>query len=130
MALHPKINQAHQSISTGSLPNLGSLQFDELRQMSILLVDDIVDNVELIKSMLSRSGFTNILSAGSGKTAIECLQQQVKDNVSTIDLVLLDIMMPGMDGYELCRILRSNEEWADIPIIMITANASWQEKSV
>jgi diguanylate cyclase (GGDEF)-like protein len=130
MALHPKINQAHQSISTGSLPNLGSLQFDELRQMSILLVDDIVDNVELIKSMLSRSGFTNILSAGSGKTAIECLQQQVKDNVSTIDLVLLDIMMPGMDGYELCRILRSNEEWADIPIIMITANASWQEKVV
>ena len=130
MALHPEINQAHQSISTGSFPNLGSLQFDELRQMSILLVDDIVDNVELIKSMLSRSGFTNIVSAGSGKTAIECLQQQVKDNASTIDLVLLDIMMPGMDGYELCRILRSHEEWADIPIIMITANASWQEKVV
>ena len=130
MALHPEINQVHQSISTGSFPNLGSLQFDELRQMSILLVDDIVDNVELIKSMLSRSGFTNIVSAGSGKTAIECLQQQVKDNASTIDLVLLDIMMPGMDGYELCRILRSHEEWADIPIIMITANASWQEKVV
>jgi diguanylate cyclase (GGDEF)-like protein len=130
MALHPEINQAHQSISTGSFPNLGSLQFDELRQMSILLVDDIVDNVELIKSMLSRSGFTNILSAGSGKTAIECLQQQVKNSASTIDLVLLDIMMPGMDGYELCRILRSHEEWADIPIIMITANASWQEKVV
>jgi len=130
MALHPEINQAHQSISTGSFPNLGSSQFDELRQMSILLVDDIVDNVELIKSMLSRSGFSNILSAGSGKTAIECLQQQVKNNISTVDLVLLDIMMPGMDGYELCRILRSHEEWADIPVIMITANASWQEKVV
>jgi len=106
------------------------MQFDELRQMSILLVDDIVDNVELIKSMLSRSGFTNVLSAESGNTAIECLKQQVKNNVSTIDLVLLDIMMPGMDGYELCRILRSHEEWSDIPVIMITANASWQEKVV
>jgi diguanylate cyclase (GGDEF)-like protein len=130
MALHPEINQAHQSVSTGSFPNPGSLQFDELRQMSILLVDDIVDNVELMKSMLSRSGFTNILSAISGKTAIECLQKQVKNNISTIDLVLLDIMMPGMDGYELCRILRSHEEWADIPVIMVTANASWQEKVV
>ncbi len=130
MALHPEKYQAHQSISAGTFPNPGSIQFDELRQMSILLVDDIVDNVDLIKSMLSRSGFTNILSAGSGKSAIECLQQQVKNNISTIDMVLLDIMMPGMDGYELCRILRSHEEWADIPVIMITANASWQEKVV
>jgi len=130
MALNPEINQVHQFISAGTFPNLGSMQFDELRQMSILLVDDIVDNVELIKSMLSRSGFTNVLSAESGNTAIECLKQQVKNNVSTIDLVLLDIMMPGMDGYELCRILRSHEEWSDIPVIMITANASWQEKVV
>ena len=130
MALHPEINQAHQSIAAGTFPNLGSMQFDELRQMSILLVDDIGDNLELIKNMLSRSGFTKILSADSGKTAIECLQQQVKNNVSTIDLVLLDVMMPGMDGYELCRVLRSHEEWVDIPVIMITANASWQEKVV
>ena len=131
MALYSEKNSLHQNLSaTGTFPNLGTMQFDALRQMSILLVDDINDNVELIKSMLTRSGFTNILSADSGKTALECLQQQVKNNISTIDLVLLDIMMPGMDGYELCRILRSHEEWADIPVIMITANASWQEKVV
>jgi diguanylate cyclase (GGDEF)-like protein len=131
MALHPEKDRSCQNLSvTGGFPNFGTIQFDELRQMSILLVDDIIDNVELIKSMLTRSGFTNILSANSGKTALECLQQQVKNDVSTVDLALLDIMMPGMDGYELCRILRGHEEWADIPVIMITANASWQEKVV
>jgi len=131
MALFSEKNSLHQNLSaTGSYPNSGTTQFDELRQMSILLVDDINDNVELIKSMLTRSGFTKILTADSGKAALDCLQQQVKNNASTIDLVLLDIMMPGMDGYELCRILRSHEEWTDIPVIMITANASWQEKVV
>ena len=131
MAQHPEQDRPHQqSAVAGTFPNFGITQFDDLRQMSILLVDDIDDNVDLIKSMLTRSGFTNILSANSGNTALAQLQQQVKNNVSTIDLVLLDIMMPGMDGYELCRILRSHEEWADIPVIMITANASWQEKVV
>ena len=131
MAQHPEQDRPLQQISaTGYFPNFGITQFDDLRQMSILLVDDIEDNVDLIKSMLTRSGFTNILSANSGNAALTQLQQQVKNNVSTIDLVLLDIMMPGMDGYELCHILRSHEEWADIPIIMITANASWQEKVV
>ena len=128
MALHPEKNQFYQNLAAGTHPNSATAQFDELRQLSILLVDDIIDNIELVKNMLSRSGFTNILSADSGKAALECLQQQVNNNVSTIDLILLDIMMPGMDGYELCRIVRSHEEWADIPIIMITANASWQEK--
>jgi diguanylate cyclase (GGDEF)-like protein len=130
MALHPEKDQFYQNLAAGTLPSPGTVQFDELRQLSILLVDDISDNIELIKSMLGRSGFTNLLAADSGKAALECLQQQVKNNVSTIDLILLDIMMPGMDGYELCRLVRSHEEWADIPIIMITANASWQEKVV
>ena len=131
MAQHPEQDRPLQQTSAAEyFPNFGITQFDHLRQMSILLVDDIEDNVDLIKSMLTRSGFTNILSANSGNAALTQLQQQVKNNVSTIDLVLLDIMMPGMDGYELCRILRSHEEWADIPIIMITANASWQEKVV
>jgi diguanylate cyclase (GGDEF)-like protein len=113
---------------SGPLPNSLSLHFDELRKMSILIVDDIVDNVDLIKTMLTRSGFTNLHIANSGKSALECLRQQVNNNVSAIDAVLLDIMMPGMNGYELCQILRSHDEWAEIPVIMITANASWQEK--
>jgi len=129
MASNPEKNLSSQNLSyAGLIPSSGLMQFDELRQMSILIVDDIIDNVDLIRTMLSRSGFANIFTASSGKAALECLRQQVSNNVSTIDVVLLDIMMPGMDGYELCRMLRGHEEWVDIPVIMITANAAWQEK--
>lgn len=130
MALHRGKGPIYSKSTRGTHPNLGIAQYDELREMSILLVDDIVDNLDLVKSLLVRSGFTNILTATSGNAALECLQQQVKNDESTVDLVLLDIMMPGMDGYELCRVIRSHEEWTDIPVIMITANASWQEKVV
>ena len=131
MAPHPEKSRNYQYISAAeTYPNSGAIQLDELRKLSILLVDDVTDNIDLIKNMLTKSGFTNLMSANSGKTALECLQRQVKDNISTIDLILLDIMMPGMDGHEFCRLLRSHEEWADIPVIMITANARWQEKIV
>jgi diguanylate cyclase (GGDEF)-like protein len=123
-----KESSRHHLAYSGPLPNSGALHFDELRKMSILIVDDVVDNVDLIKTMLTRSGFTNLHTANSGKSALECLRQQVSDNASTIDAVLLDIMMPGMDGYELCRILHNHDEWSNIPVIMITANATWQEK--
>jgi len=96
--------------------------------MSILIVDDISDNLDMIRTMLTRSGFTNLYTADSGKAALECLRQQVSNNTSKIDAILLDIMMPNMDGFELCHLLHSHEEWADIPIIMLTANAAWQDK--
>jgi len=129
MALHPEKDIFHKKLSySWPLPNSSSVQFEELRRMSILIVDDIPDNVDLIKTMLTRSGFSSLHTANSGKAALECLRQQVSNGTSTIDAVLLDIMMPGMDGYEVSRIIHAHDEWADIPVIMITANATWQEK--
>ncbi len=129
MALHPEKDIFHNNLAySGPLPNSSSVQFEELRRMSILIVDDIPDNVDLIKTMLTRSGFSSLHTANSGKAALECLRQQVSNGASTIDAVLLDIMMPGMDGYEVSRLIHAHDEWADIPVIMITANATWQEK--
>ena len=114
--------------SGASLPHIGSLRYDDIRSMTVLVVDDVPDNIDLLKSMLSKNGFTRILTAASGKEAIQHLRDNFQDDKSAIDAVLLDIMMPGMDGYEVCRTLRAHEEWANIPVIMITANATWQEK--
>lgn len=128
MALYSKDLPPRNSTHSATPPNSVSWRFDELRKMSILIVDDISDNLDMIRTMLTRSGFTNLYTADSGKAALECLRQQVSNNTSKIDAILLDIMMPNMDGFELCRLLHSHEEWADIPIIMLTANAAWQDK--
>lgn len=80
----------------------------------ILIVDDFVSNIQVLASMLQPQGY-NIEFTTTGTEAIEWLQQEY------FDLVLLDIMMPGMDGFEVCRRLKNNEKTSSIPIIFITA---------
>ncbi|MBD1807473.1 response regulator [Microcoleus sp. FACHB-SPT15] len=80
----------------------------------ILVVDDIEDNVFLLQSMLTEEGY-EVDSAKNGKSALAKIES------SPPDLVLLDAMMPGMDGYEVTRRIRQNKKLPFIPIILITA---------
>ncbi|MBC8438876.1 MAG: response regulator [Deltaproteobacteria bacterium] len=81
---------------------------------TILIVDDEEDILELIKYNLKNGGYS-ILTAQSGEQAIKIAKQ------SRPDLIVLDLMLPGMDGLEVTRYLRSNEETRDMPIVMLTA---------
>ncbi len=85
-------------------------QKQNLTGKSILLVDDIPDNITLLKLALKPERFI-ILEAVSGKEALEIA------NKDQPDLIVLDIMMPGMDGIETCRKLKANEATRNIPII-------------
>lgn len=87
---------------------------------TILVVDDLPQNIKLLDAILSPRGFT-VLSAGSGREALELLSAQVPD------LVLLDIVMPGIDGYETCRRIRSNPVTSFLPVVMITASGDEQK---
>ncbi|MEI6134747.1 MAG: response regulator [Desulfomonile sp.] len=78
----------------------------------ILIVDDEPKNQRLIKDFLAVLGHTSE-PANDGLEALEKLK-------SRFNLVLLDVMMPGMDGFEVVRHIRANPEVADIPIIMVT----------
>ncbi len=80
----------------------------------ILVVDDSPDNVFLIKTILEEEGYT-IHTAEDGPSALAQI------TASGPDLVLLDVMMPGMDGYEVTRRIRNNTELPFIPILLITA---------
>jgi len=80
----------------------------------ILVVDDDLESVKLIGLMLQRRGY-EITAAASGAQAL------AKAQTENPDLVILDIMMPDMDGYEVCRRLRANPATASLPIIMFTA---------
>ncbi|NJL90146.1 MAG: EAL domain-containing protein [Coleofasciculaceae cyanobacterium SM2_1_6] len=81
---------------------------------TILIVDDNLVNINLLVHLLSHSGF-DIKMAQSGEMAIEQLQQEL------VDLILLDAMMPGIDGFQTCSILKENPDTASIPIIFMTA---------
>jgi adenylate cyclase len=81
----------------------------------ILVVDDLPQNVRLLDAVLSPQGF-RVVTASSGKEALDVLSKEHPD------LVLLDILMPGIDGYEVCRRIREDPGTAFLPVIMITAS--------
>ena len=87
----------------------------------ILIVDDDPDTVKFINIMLSRLGYS-VVSATSGMEALERVQ------VEHPDLIILDVMMPGMDGYEVSRNLRRSPKTATTPILMFTAKTTIEDK--
>ena len=89
----------------------------------ILVVDDDHEVVRLMRAYLERSGY-DVLVAYDGETAVFTLRQEKPD------LVLLDLMLPGKDGMEITRIVRSDPNLAHIPIIMLTARVEDTDKIV
>ena len=81
----------------------------------VLVVDDVPANVRLLAGILKIEGF-DIVTAQSGPDALELLKKD-----SDVDVVLLDGMMPGMDGFEVCARLRQNPATSSLPIVMVTA---------
>jgi two-component system alkaline phosphatase synthesis response regulator PhoP len=79
----------------------------------ILLVDDEPDIVEFLKYNLEREKF-KVLESYSGEEALSLL-------IENPDLILLDIMMPGMNGYEVCRRIKENNQFKEIPVVFLTA---------
>jgi CheY-like chemotaxis protein len=80
----------------------------------ILIVDDVEDNLFLLEAILTEEGY-EVDSAKNGKEAL------AKIEASPPDLVLLDAMMPGMDGYEVTRRIRQNKKLPFLPVLLITA---------
>jgi two-component system cell cycle response regulator len=78
------------------------------------VVDDLQQNVEILEAKLAKEGFDTI-HAFSGPGALQAAEEQVPD------IILLNVMMPRMDGLEVCRRLRANPRTAEIPIILVTA---------
>jgi adenylate cyclase len=89
---------------------------------TIMVVDDLPQNVRLLDAVLSPRGY-RVITAGSGEDALRVLAGE------TPDLLLLDIFMPGMDGYEVCRRIRQEPATAFLPIVMITAGGGEEKRT-
>ena len=80
----------------------------------VLIVDDEPNIVLSLEFLMKKEGY-EVQSVGNGEEAIQAITQK------TPDLVLLDVMMPRKDGYEVCQELRASRSWKDIKIVMLTA---------
>jgi adenylate cyclase len=87
----------------------------------ILVVDDVPENVRLLEAVLVPRGY-EVVSAHDGDAALDLVEAEEPD------LILLDVMMPGLDGYAVCTRLRANDDTAMLPVIMVTSSVG-QEKT-
>ena len=86
----------------------------DLSGAKVLVVDDLPDNLDVLCRSLEDTGY-NVMVATDGETALEVA------NYALPDLILLDVMMPGIDGYETCRRLKANDKTAETPVVFLTA---------
>jgi two-component system alkaline phosphatase synthesis response regulator PhoP len=101
----------------------GYLYENETKMSRILVVDDDHDIVRLIKAYLERAGYL-VMSAYDGETALHILRRDHPD------LLVLDLMLPDRDGWDLTRLIRANPSLAEVPIIMLTARVEDSDKIV
>lgn len=91
------------------------------RTPKILVVDDVPENVRLLEAVLVPRGY-EVVTAHDGDAALDLVEAEEPD------LILLDVMMPGLDGYAVCSSLRANDDTAMLPVIMVTSSVG-QEKT-
>ncbi len=94
---------------------------DNTAKQSILIVDDTLANLQLLVEMLNDLGY-KVQPAKSGKMALKAVE------TAPPDLILLDVNMPEMDGYEVCRRLKANEKTSEIPVIYLSAMYETKDK--
>ena len=94
-----------------------------MSKKKILLVDDEVDLVETVRFPLEMQGFT-VLVSQDGEDALKKAREEKPD------LILLDLMLPKLDGYKVCRLLKFDERYKHIPILMLTAKTQEKDKTL
>ncbi len=89
--------------------------------VTLLVVDDNRDNVEIFRAFLESRGY-RVVCASNGQSALAKLEE------TQPALVLLDVMMPGMDGWQVCRTIKAHPDFGDTRVVMVTAKGGFEDK--
>lgn len=112
---HDKMGRRHDVRILERMPVVRHMRIANLEGMaSVLVVDDNADNREVVSQFLSKAGF-HVRSAPNGRAALISLVSEVPD------VVILDMLMPEMDGAEFLHVIRSYLRWSTLPVIVLTA---------
>ena len=103
--------------NSGEAPSVSSVVENKTAVRSVLVVDDVPVNLMVEQALLRRAGVAEIVTAGSGAAALATLESH-----GAFDLVLTDLWMPEIDGYELCAKLRADRRWKALPVYAVTAD--------
>ncbi|GAB0056892.1 Sensor histidine kinase RcsC [Candidatus Magnetaquicoccaceae bacterium FCR-1] len=119
----PTLQEPHTATDdTGVAPTATRAAMRDLAGRRILLVDDDIRNVFALTSLLEDQG-AQVIMAENGRVALELLREHLR-----IDMLLLDIMMPDMNGYDLLGEIRRQPEWRELPMLVLTAKAMQGER--
>lgn len=94
---------------------------EEHNKCTVLVVDDAETNIDILVETLGSEYEVSV--AMDGESALEAVESELPD------IILLDIMMPGMDGYEVCQRLKSNPKTSEIPIVFLTAKSGDEDRA-
>ncbi len=117
-----KVTIELESVDACLLPENKTFAFSEFEPGTVLIADDVAMNRKILKAFLEKKGW-KILEASNGKEVLEILEREGK-----VDLVLMDVSMPEMDGVEAAKHIRHNEKWKTIPVIAVTAHAMAEDR--
>ena len=91
--------------------------------MSILIIDENKRHSELLSIALKKAGYKDVITAGNSRELFQELDESSKGKKSEVDVILMDINMQGMTGFEACRLIKSSDHIRDIPIILLTTQS-------
>src|SRR5665647_3129710 len=89
--------------------------------MAIVIVDDTIFSLEVIKAFLIKAGYLDVITVKSARELYQLVDGYTDRGIFEIDLILMDIIMPDVDGIDACRNVNKREWLADVPVIMVTA---------
>jgi len=92
-----------------------------MKSLTVLIVDDLLENRKLLAKIITDNSDYNVLLADDGESALQIFEQKNNDENNIPDIILLDIMMPNLDGFATAKKIKTFKDYANIPIIFITA---------
>jgi len=110
-------------------PVTDSKQLAPLFEMTILVVDDSVEHLEMVTTALRENGFCRVVRAQDETAAIHHLQQATLDGKCAIDLVLIDAVIAARANFDFCRQKQNIDEWRNIPVVVLAQLAHWNEET-